>query len=300
MSFQSFKRTKKINKDIKINIKRRTVIVDDKIVHHQGVPIPSWIELSLIDVCNRSCVFCPKSDPAIAPDTYQKMNMVLIKKLTSDLKKINYKGSVVLCGYGEPMLHKDIYKICKKLSEASFVEIVTNGDTLSSKVIKKLYGSNVNKLLISLYDGPFQKKKFEKMTEEAKVPKNFVIQRDRWYDEKKDFGLKLTNRTGTINIGKQDDIKTFSHCFYPSYSVLIDWNGDVFLCSQDWQRRRTMGNIMQQTLFEVWTGNVISKYRKNLLLGKRCNSPCTECNAEGTVLGEKHATAWKKIYSIEK
>ena len=32
-----------------------------------------------------------------------------------ELKEINYKGSVVLCGYGEPMLHKDIYKISKKL-----------------------------------------------------------------------------------------------------------------------------------------------------------------------------------------
>ena len=41
------------------------------------MPIPSWIELSIIDVCNRSCSFCPKSDPKIAPDTYQKMQMNL-------------------------------------------------------------------------------------------------------------------------------------------------------------------------------------------------------------------------------
>ena len=54
MSIQANKRTKKVNKQIKINIKRRTVIVDDKLVYHQGIPIPSWIELSLIDVCNRS------------------------------------------------------------------------------------------------------------------------------------------------------------------------------------------------------------------------------------------------------
>ena len=80
-NIQSFKRTKKVNKQIQINIKRRTVIVDDQLVHHKGVPIPSWIELSLIDVCNRKCVFCPKSDPSVAPDTYQKMNMVLLKSL---------------------------------------------------------------------------------------------------------------------------------------------------------------------------------------------------------------------------
>ena len=296
MSVQAFKRTKKVNKQIKINIKRRTVIVDDQLVYHKGVPIPSWIELSLIDVCNRSCIFCPKSDPKVAPNTYQKMNMVLINKLTRELKKIKYKGSVVLCGYGEPMLHKDIYQISKKLAEVAFVEIVTNGDTLTKDVINKLYHSNVNKLLLSLYDGPFQKKKFKKMEREAKVPGGFVIQRDRWYDEKKDYGLKLTNRTGLINVGKQDDVNNFTYCYYPSYSVLIDWNGDVFLCSQDWQRRRTMGNIMLENFFDIWTGKTISQYRKNLLLGKRCNSPCSECNAEGTVLGYKHAQTWRDIY----
>ena len=295
---QKFKRTKKLHKAIKINLKRRTVIVDDEMVFFKDIPIPSWIELSIIDVCNRTCEFCPKSDPKVAPDTYQKMNMVLINKLSNDLKKINYKGSVTLCGYGEPMLHKDIYQICRRLAEVSFVEVVTNGDTLKSQTIKNLYNSNVNKLLISLYDGPEQVKKFNEMTKESGVPKDFVILRDRGHGADKDYGLKLTNRTGTINIGKQDDVGTFTYCNYPSYSVLIDWNGDVFLCPQDWQRRITTGNIMQTDFFEIWTGSAITKYRKNLLQGKRCNSPCTECNAEGTVLGKSHASEWRKIYKL--
>ena len=44
----------------------------------------------------------------------------------------------MLCGYGEPMLHKEINIICKKLSEVSFVEVVTNGDPLNSKKIREL------------------------------------------------------------------------------------------------------------------------------------------------------------------
>jgi len=293
---QKFKRTKKLQKAIKLNLKRRTVIVDDQLVYHEGVPTPSWIELSIIDVCNRSCSFCPKADPKIAPNTYQKMTMSLVEKLTNDLKKINYQGSVTLCGYGEPMLHKGVFEMSKKLAEASFVEIVTNGDTLKSDTINKLYNSNVNKLLISLYDGPDQVTKFKKMAKEAKVPEDFVILRDRWHGSDKDYGLKLTNRTGTIDIGNQDSIGTFTYCNYPSYSVLIDWNGDVFLCPQDWQRKMTTGNIEKEDFFEIWTGSTISKFRKNLLEGNRCDKPCTECNAEGTVLGKNHASAWKKIY----
>ena len=35
---------------IKKNIKRRKLIVDEGIKFYGGVPLPSWIELSLIDV----------------------------------------------------------------------------------------------------------------------------------------------------------------------------------------------------------------------------------------------------------
>jgi radical SAM protein with 4Fe4S-binding SPASM domain len=300
MTIQETKRTKKLNKQIEINIKRRTVIVDDKLVFHKGVPIPSWIELSLIDVCNRKCSFCPKADDTVAPDTYQKMTMLLIDKLVKELKEIKYQGSVVLCGYGEPMLHKDVYEISRKLSEVSFVEVVTNGDTLTKKKIKELYNANVNKVLVSLYDGPEQVEKFKKMSDEAQVPSDFVILRHRWHDENQDFGLKLTNRAGTIKAGKQYDVDNFSFCYYPSYSLLIDWNGDIFLCPQDWQRRRAMGNMMLENIFDIWVGKIMTNYRKNLLKGKRCASPCSECNAEGTVLGKNHAEEWKKIYNFSK
>ncbi|MDC1153795.1 MarR family EPS-associated transcriptional regulator [Candidatus Pelagibacter sp.] len=290
-------RTKPLFKTIQVNLKRRTVIVDDVLSLHEGSPIPSWIELSIIDVCNRSCSFCPKSDPKVAPNTYQRMQMNLIDKLARELKEIKYKGSVVLCGYGEPMLHKEVNLICKKLSEVSYVEVVTNGDTLRPNQIRELYANNVNKLLISMYDGEHQIKKFNEMIEDSKVPKDFVILRDRWYDSKKDYGLKLTNRTGTINIGDQEEIGKYKKCFYPSYQFLIDWNGDIFLCPQDWQRRVTMGNMMQEHIFDIWTSKIMTKYRKDLIFGKRDNSPCTMCNAEGTVLGKNHANEWAKIYS---
>jgi EPS-associated MarR family transcriptional regulator len=290
-------RTKPLFKTIEVNIKRRTVIVDDVLSKYKGSPIPSWIELSIIDVCNRSCSFCPKSDPKVAPDTYQKMQMNLINKLAQELKEIDYKGSVVLCGYGEPMLHKNINIISKKLSEVAYVEIVTNGDTLSSKQIKDLYTNNVNKLLISMYDGEHQRKKFQEMVEQSKVPKDFVILRDRWYDEKKDYGLKLTNRGGTISIGDQEEVGKFKKCFYPSYQFLIDWNGDIFLCPQDWQRRVTMGNMMQEHIFDIWTNKIMTKFRKNLINGNRDDSPCSMCNAEGTILGKNHANEWAKVYS---
>ncbi len=97
-------------------------------------------------------------------------------------------------------------------------------------------------------------------------------------------------------MGEQEKVGTFTKCFYPSYQFLIDWNGDVFLCPQDWQRRVTMGNMMQENIFDIWDSKIMNKYRKDLINGKRINSPCTSCNAEGTILGKKHANAWAQTY----
>ena len=149
-----------------------------------------------------------------------------------------------------------------------------------------------------MYDGPHQVKKFRKIICQSKVPEDFVILRDRWYDKANNFGVKLTNRTGTIKIGDQVANNVHTTCFYPSYQFLIDWNGDIFLCPQDWQRRITMGNMMQENIFNIWSGKILSKYRSDLLKGNRKTSPCNSCNAQGTLLGQNHAKIWKEIYKI--
>jgi radical SAM protein with 4Fe4S-binding SPASM domain len=224
------------------------------------------------------------------------MSRVLIDKLVLDLKNIKYRGSIALCGYGEPLLHKDIDYIVKELSKVSSVEIVTNGDVLNAKVLKNLYNSKAARVLVSMYDGPHQVKKFKEIVKKSNVPDDFVILRDRWYDKNNNFGVKLTNRTGTIKIGNQLDNSVHTTCYYPAYQFLVDWNGDVFLCPQDWQRRNAMGNIMQEKTFDIWVGKIMTKYRKELLKGSRKLNPCNSCNANGTLLGHNHAKIWRSIY----
>ena len=49
---------------------------------------------------------------------------------------------------------------------------------------------------------------------------------DGLYDQYNDFGVKLTNRAGTVSTGVQEEVGKYTSCFYPSYQFLIDWNGD--------------------------------------------------------------------------
>lgn len=280
---------------IKKNLKRRSETVD-VVTLNQGIPMPTWIELSLIDVCNRKCTFCPKVDENIAPDTFQKMTRKLIDEIHDQLKEINFNGTISLCGYGEPLLHKDISYIIKKLSNVSSVEVITNGDVLTPKKLQELYISDVSRVLISMYDGEHQIDKFKSMTKQANVPEELIILRDRWYDKFNDFGVKLTNRAGTISTGDQDIVDRTKNCFYPTYQFLIDWDGNIYLCPQDWQRKNSMGNVMQETINQIWIGKKLTNFRKNLLLGKRNSNPCKNCNADGTLLGKNHAKKWNEFY----
>ena len=286
---------------IKKNLKRRALIVNEDIKFYKKIPLPTWIELSLIDVCNRSCSFCPKSDPSVAPNTYQKMSRTLIDKLSSELKKIKYRGAIALCGYGEPLLHKDILYITKKLSEVSSVEIVTNGDVLTSKMLKNLYLAKASRVLISMYDGPEQVESFNTLFTSCDIDKNLYSLRDRWYDESEDYGLLYTNRAGNIGFEHLSDTAKKklmesgkSACFYTHYSMMIDWNGDVLLCCQDMYNRTVrFGNVKDRSLIDVWKDAKLMEFRNKLKNGERSLSPCNNCNANGQVFGLNHVNAWK-------
>ena len=76
--------------------------------------------------------------------------------------------------------------------------MVTNGDVLDVERLKKLFESGLNKLFISVYDGPEAEKKFLKMIDEAKLTPEQAKIRKRYLSEKEDFGITMGNRGGMM------------------------------------------------------------------------------------------------------
>ena len=280
------------------NLHRVDKLVDDSVqITASGAPLFKWLEISPIDVCNRKCNFCPKSDPQIAPDQHQAvMPPILFNKIAEELEELEYEGTVMLAGYGEPLLSKHIIDMVNAFSKVCNTEITTNGDPLTPKKISKLLEAGVSKIVVSLYDGPSQIEEMENLFRSAGATGDHYILRDRWYDEKSDFGLKLTNRGGTISLGDSRPTNA-KQCFYPSYMMMVDWNGDVFLCTQDWNRRVRCGNLNYEHIESVWNSRVFKNYRQSLCSGNRSASPCIGCNADGTKHGKLHAAAWDAFYN---
>lgn len=279
------------------NLKRVETLVDDNLqMLDGGIPLFSWIEISPVDICNRKCVFCPKADTKNYPNNNLHMSEVLYEKMACELELLNFQGTIMIAGYGEPLLHKRLLPMVLAFSKVANTEITTNGDFLTVDKIENLMSAGISKIIVSLYDGQWQIEKFRRLFEKANFPEELFILRDRWYREDDDFGVKLTNRAGTVMTGRQPKVQVEKKCYYPHYSMMIDWNGDAYLCTQDWNRKVKTGNVMQSSMLEVWTSNNLKRYRIRLNTGIRDLSPCCKCNAEGTLHGWNHSEAWEKYY----
>lgn len=257
-----------------------------------GNPLPSWIEISPIDFCTRICKFCPKGTEISPNQKHLFLHEKLALKIAQDLKAIDFKGVLMLAGYGEPLASPSIMNIIKIFSEVCRVEMATNGDLLTEEKIVQLIKNGLSYIIVSVYKGPEQYSKLDNIFKNSGIKKSNYTLRDRWYDSDKDFGIKLTNRAGIISIGNQPPIDKTKSCFYPHYSMMIDWNGDVLLCTQDWHRRIKCGNLAFDSLHDIWIGPVYTRYRDLLFKGNRKIFPCSTCNCDGTLHGKTHALTW--------
>ncbi len=259
--------------------------IDDK-------PLFSWLDINPTELCNRKCEFCPRGDSANYPNQNLHISLELCRKINDELQELNYKGAAVLSGYGEPMLHPELAEMVEILGNNIHLEIVTNGDKITTPLLKQLFGNGLDVMVVSMYDGPHQIEQFKSMFAEAGVTEEQYVLRDRWYSIDEDYGVRLTNRGGVATGGYQPEVDLYKPCHYPFYSMMLDWNGDVMLCVHDWNKKIRMGNITLDSMLNVWQSKNFDKYRSILKKGKRVLPPCSSCNTNGTLQGKNHFDAW--------
>ena len=294
-----------MKKGMKDNIDRKQPSIN-KVVMHNGIPLFSFIELNINEICNRVCPFCPIANPEKYPNQNIHMSVALANNIAGQLADIDFTGIVNISGTGEPLLTKHVVDIVKEFGDRDIhTEIVTNGDMLVRKngpeLIERLYSAGRKQFVVSMYDGPEQVESFNTLFTSCDIDKNLYSLRDRWYDESEDYGLLYTNRAGNIGFEHLSDTAKKklmesgkSACFYTHYSMMIDWNGDALLCCQDMYNRTVkFGNVKDKSLIDIWTDAKLMEFRNKLKNGERSLSPCSNCNVNGRVFGLNHADAWK-------
>ena len=281
------------------NIENKSKTVEDKIqlFEHQGVslPLPTEIEISESGTCNRSCSFCPRS-AADFEDKKEFISNELHEKLCLELKELNYKGTIRFSGFVEPLLDKNIYNLLKmgrKYLPDCNIEMVTNGDPLNLKRLKKLFENGLNRILISAYDGKEDADKLEDLCKSADLSSEQYIVRHRYYSEDQDFGITLSNRSGLMENAEfkiealKEPLK--NPCYIPSYTFFLDYQGDVLMCPHDWGKKVILGNLNKESFLGIWFSEKSMRIRKMLNNSNRNFAPCNICDVEGTFMGEKNS-----------
>tara|TARA_B110000003_G_scaffold263270_1_gene286758 strand:- start:23095 stop:23988 length:894 start_codon:yes stop_codon:yes gene_type:complete len=291
------------SKEIKFldpNLKNKSKTVEDKIqlykFNEDMLPLPTEIEISESGTCNRSCSFCPRSAPNFA-DKKEFISNSLHEKLCLELKELNYKGTIRYSGFVEPMLDKNIFNLIsmvRKYLPGSNIEMVTNGDPLNLKRLKKLFEHGLNKILISSYDGKEETQKLEDLCIRANLNETQYMVRHRYYSEEQDFGITLSNRAGLMNEAefKIDSLKEplKNACYIPSYTFFLDYQGDVLMCPHDWGKKVVLGDLNKEKLKDIWFSKKFMGIRRMLNKSNRNFQPCNVCDVEGTFMGKKNAS----------
>ena len=281
------------------NIINKSKTVEEKIqlfkFNGKMLPLPTEIEISESGTCNRTCSFCPRSAKDFV-DKKEFIDDILHQKLCTELKDLNYKGTIRYSGFVEPLIDKNIFNLIQMTRShlpQSNIELVTNGDPLNLERLKKLFKKGLNKILISAYDDEENAIKLEDLCKEAKLEKKQFIVRHRYYSEDQDFGITLSNRSGLMEnaeykiVSLKEPLK--KPCYIPSYTFFLDYQGDVLMCPHDWGKKVILGNLNNNKLLDIWFSKKSVKIRQMLNNSNRNFKPCNVCDVEGTLMGEKNA-----------
>lgn len=239
------------------------------------------VEINPTELCNRKCVFCPRVDPSLYKNQKKHIDPNLCEVIGGQLEDFNFTGRIGFTGFGEPLLHPQlidcVYKI-RKCKSARWIEINTNGDTLTREMAVELAEAGCTNITISMYDND-QTEFFNEMLQGTGL--TFVLRHH--YNSNVNYNLNMVNRIDIIKKDKPINIK--NPCYIPFYKMFIDWNGDYLLCQQDWGRTTAMYNVLTTPIEEFWISKLYEQ-RKDLALSKRQHSPCSHCNINGTLYGE--------------
>ena len=292
---------------IDANISRKGKILRQNLegsrVEEISAPFFPLIEFNLSGLCNRTCVFCPRANPAVYPNVNEHIPAELYEKTMKELAEVDYDGMILYSAFSEPLLYKRIevlIKMSKEYCPKVRVEATTDGDFVTPDKMRTLFDAGLDTLMISLYDGPDQVGKFQAIMAEAEVTEPQVILRERWLPPDKHFGITLSNRAGMVEIPEIGVVKLAEPikrpCYYPFYQVLVDYDGSVLLCPHDWAKKLIVGNLNRQSIHELWDSRVMKRVRYSLAKADRNFPPCDKCDVDGTLMGKAHFEEWMKYY----
>ena len=217
---------------------------------------------------------------------------------------------------GEPLLNKNLIEILDYAvkNSGTNVTLTTNGTLIKNEMTEKLLETNL--FLIDISIDAYSEAVYEKIrrggvfedvientrrlleykkrnNKSTRLVVSFVSQPSNRHEEKefeefwKNEGVdyvvirRLHSASGSQKEAatelEKDEMER-KPCLYPWERLLINHNGAIYFCPNDWTNASKLGNIANESIFSVWNGKEIEKVRTAHLTNNFCEFPlCREC-----------------------
>ncbi|MBT8720403.1 radical SAM/SPASM domain-containing protein [Brachyspira hyodysenteriae] len=201
------------------------------------------VSFEISTYCNRKCWYCPNKDNE-TPKEY--MSLEIFHHAVEELKKLKFSGSIIYNIYGEPLfderLEYFVQYIKDNLPNATSL-LISNGDILNIDRAKSLLHAGMDKFIITVHD-----KNPERNLERLKPVKEFLKEK---MILQVSSDLQLVNRGGIVDISNAKNKFNAKKC--PSIkNIQIKRNGDIILCCHDYYAKYVMGNIMKDSIVNIY------------------------------------------------
>lgn len=287
--------------------------------------IPKVIYIETTNLCNAKCIMCPHDK--INREPYFMTDYVF-EKCINDIENIGLKGAqIFLHKEGEPLMDSKIMErlkiVSSKFGATNEVGISTNAMLFTKDMADKYIETGANLIFFSV-DG-VDKKEYEririnlkydiveenikyflerckKLDSNIRVVMQMLIQCeenssqkfiDKWKKYPCEFYIKEMH--GYLDGGHSSQTTALSNsqvnmCDDPFRLVVVYTNGNVGLCCWDYNNEYSLGNIMENSLLDLYNGEKAEKLR-GAITSKKCEDiiPCNRC---AKVFGFDHISSY--------
>jgi radical SAM protein with 4Fe4S-binding SPASM domain len=283
---------------------------------------PIHVDFEVSSLCNLKCPMCYRPHRADKNDGL--MDFDLYKKVVEECGRYNLY-SIRLSWRGEPTLHPRLPEMIAYAKESGIKEVsfITNGMKLYGDLAEKLVSAGLDYFSVSI-DG--MDEIYERIRYPSKFPeivsklRNMHNLRDKigrgfpririnsvWSavkDRTDDYFGVFSPIVDYITINpdydhslKKTKIDPKHVCQYLYQRLTVMWDGTVPLCICDKSKEVILGNISENSIYELWHGSVMQKMRNLQTEGKiKTILPCTKCQRSITQqIGDQHPKAKRHL-----
>jgi len=259
---------------------------------HYVSKFPSHVDVEISSACDLNCPMCYTTTEEYKEKVNRTlMDFVLFKKIIDECVKYDLY-SIRLSLRGEPFIHPQIYEMIKYAKEKGIKEVssLTHGGRLDEDKFEKLIDIGLDWLTIS-FDG------IGEIYEKIRYPLKFddAVQKIKHYQEIKNRRgvIKPVIKVQTVWPAISKNPQDFYNIFNPitdqiASNPLIDYlqndtdivyeknftcpqvfsrlvigaDGGVLLCANDEMGAHKIGNVKDESIYEIWHGKKMNEARE--------------------------------------